>query len=262
MKFERLQPKVSIVIASWFRDGQNGHFGENETYNIAKECLKRLIEVTPRELYELILVDNGSTFGKDYFDSADILIRNPENLGFAPGYNQGINLARGEYVIAMNNDILLWEGWLDTMIKDFEDNENSFNPPIGLLMPAIVKDKIKFWDAIKLKKEDIDMNKNAGSFTIQAEFGSLWMGRRNLFRDIANNRDGYQVLDENFKLGMGEDRWLYREVRMKGKETYRTHNLRVLHVGNVTISKFDNRKEYTFKNREYLESLKKEYNIV
>lgn len=261
MKFERSKPKVSLVIASWFTEGQNGHFGENETYNIAKKCLERIIEVTPKELYELILVDNGSTFGKDYFEVADVLITNPKNLGFAPAYNQGINLARGEYIIPMNNDILVWEGWLETMIKDFEENENLLNPPIGLLMPAVVKEKIRFWDAVNLKKEDIDMERNAGSFAVKAEFGSLYMGRRELFKEVARNRDGYQVLDENFRAGMGEDRWLYREVRMKGKETYRTHNLRVLHVGNVTISKIENRKEYTFKNREYLEELKKKHGI-
>ena len=70
--------------------------------------------------------------------------------------------------------------------------------------------------------------------------------------EIAKNRDGYQVLDENFRGGFGEDRFLYYEVRKKGLETYRTHNLRVLHVGNVSMTKLINRRDYTIPNREYL----------
>ena len=226
-------------------------------------------------MYELIIIDNGSTlkikFDAEweknldkvdiYFKEANIVIRNKTNLGFAPAVNQGLNLARGEFVIVMNNDILVWENWLEIMIKDFEENEHLFNPNIGLLMPAIVKEKINFWDAIKLKKEEINMETNVGKFGDRAEFGSCYLGRKELFMEVAKNRDGYQVMDEKFLLGMGEDRWMYREIRMLGKETYRTHNLRVLHVGNVTISKIPNRKEYTFKNREYLEELKKKHNI-
>ena len=273
--FKRTKPKVSIIVPSWFRVGMDGKYGEDEVFNIANECLKRLIKVTPKELYELIIIDNGSTlkikFDAEweknldkvdiYFKEANIVIRNKTNLGFAPAVNQGLNLARGEFVIVMNNDILVWENWLEIMIKDFEENEHLFNPNIGLLMPAIVKEKINFWDAIKLKKEEINMETNVGKFGDRAEFGSCYLGRKELFMEVAKNRDGYQVMDEKFLLGMGEDRWMYREIRMLGKETYRTHNLRVLHVGNVTISKIPNRKEYTFKNREYLEELKKKHNI-
>jgi hypothetical protein len=45
---------------------------------------------------------------------------------------------------------------------------------------------------------------------------------------------------------------------MFGYETYRTHKTRVFHQGNMTISKVDDRKEFTSKNREYLEEKRKE----
>jgi GT2 family glycosyltransferase len=265
--FEQKKPLVSIVIPSWFEEGQDGRYGEDETFNIANECLKRLIEVTPKELYELIIIDNGSTFVEEevekYFKNADILIRNKINLGFGPAVNQGIAVARGMFVMQLNNDILIWKGFLEQMLADFENLERS-GDKVGLLMPAIVKEKIRFWDALKMEKKDINMTLNAGKFGVGAEFGSCYLGRKETFNSIAKYRDGYQVLDENFLIGFGEDRWLYREIRMRGLETYRTHNVRVLHVGNLSMSKAKNQegnRELILKNREYLEELKKKNNI-
>jgi GT2 family glycosyltransferase len=68
--------------------------------------------------------------------------------------------------------------------------------------------------------------------------------------------DGF-IFDENFKLGFGEDRDLWDRIRDIGYETYRTHNVRVYHVGNMSIKKIKNRKEFTEKNHEYLEEKRK-----
>lgn len=268
------KPSLSIIIPSWFKEGQDGKFGKNETYMIAAECLSRLIEVTPKELYQLIVVDNGSTLEeydcnkvcspREYFSWPDILIRNKENLGFAPAINQGIALANTEYIMQMNNDILVWEGFVEQMLEDFIKKEKEFSPNVGLLMPAIIKEKINFWDVLKMEKEEINMTTNAGQFGPAAEFGSCYLGRREMFIKVAQNRDGYQVLDENFQIGFGEDRWLYREIRMLGLETYRTHNVRVLHVGNLSMGKKKQEpgtREAIDKNREYLQELKDKHNI-
>ncbi|MBU0599000.1 glycosyltransferase [Patescibacteria group bacterium] len=278
--YQRKKPKVSIIIPSYFTNDQHGRIGKNETFFIAYKCLQKLLINTDKSLYELIIIDNGSTldmskelvFTTDsneghmidnpswYWKQADILIRNKENYGFAPAINEGFGAAKGEFIIALNNDILVWDGWLKTMLKDFEDNENKFTPKIGLLMPANVKDKIKFVDVIKKEKKDIDMHTNAGKFAEGAENGSLWMGRKSLLEKIANNHKE-ELMDENCKLGFGEDRILCRKVRMEGYETYRTHNLRVLHVGNLTIGKVPDRKTYTHANREYVTKWKQEHNI-
>lgn len=269
--FERKQPKVSIVIPSWFNQSQHGRYCQHETFWFAQECLRRLYAVTGRNDYEVIIVDNGSTITdedvaglefnltpSEYWKMADVLIRNKENLGFAPACNQGFAMARGEYVICLNNDILVWPGWLDTMINDFEGNPAKPNN-IGILMPALVLD---LRDARKaLEMETIDLSSHRDQFGVKAEFGSLWMAKKDTLNKVAQNRDGYQVFDEKFLLGMGEDRWLYREVRMLGLETYRTHNTRVFHIGNMTIGKVKDRRDYTGTNREYLAQLKKEHNI-
>jgi len=273
--FNRIIPKVSIVIPSWFTVSQHGRYGEHETYWFAAKCLQRLLEVTPHKMYELIIIDNGSSLTSDvfrksalanelesqytdpefYFQQANILIRNKKNLGFAPSINQGINIARGEYIASLNNDILVWDGWLDGLINVFN---TGLTPPVGMVMPALIKNTClgnNLKDAriaLKLTKKDVDMKTNAGRYSPGAEFGSLWIAKKTLLKQIAEKRGGYQILDENFKLGMGEDRLAYREIRKMGYDTYRCHEVRVFHQGNMTIGKFPNRRNYTIPNREYL----------
>ncbi len=79
--------KVSIVIVTY----------NNLEYT--KQCLDSIILYTPKDLYEIIIVDNGSTDETVYYVKNFIenhksiqikLIENKENLGFPKGCNQGI----------------------------------------------------------------------------------------------------------------------------------------------------------------------------
>ena len=268
-RFDRTKPKMSIIIPSWFTKTQHGRYMENETFWLAQECLKKLIERTPREDYELIIIDNGSTLDLDYdnvtqgwwstneyWGMADILIRNKKNLGFAPACNQGFAVARGDYICCLNNDIVVWPGWLDAMLSIYE---KELDPKVGVVMPALMKETKNAHVALKL--ETIDTKTNRGKYGAGAEFGSLWIAKRELLKEVAKKRDGYQVYDENFKLGFGEDRWLWQEIRLLGFDTYRTHDTRVFHQGNMSYGKVPDRKKFSSANREYLAKLKKEHNI-
>jgi GT2 family glycosyltransferase len=256
--FNREKPLVSIVIPSWFTENQNGKYGKNETYWFANECLKRLIQVTDKSKYELIIIDNGSSLKSDengesidqYWKSADVLIVNKENLGFAPACNQGFALSRGKYICCLNNDILLWSGWLEEMLKTFELD---LNPKVGVVMPALIVETSDANEALKI--ESPSLKRNYGIVGPGAEFGSLWISSKEVF-DKLIAVDGF-IFDENFKLGFGEDRDLWDRIRDIGYETYRTHNVRVYHVGNMSIKKIKNRKEFTEKNHEYLEEKRK-----
>jgi cellulose synthase/poly-beta-1,6-N-acetylglucosamine synthase-like glycosyltransferase len=48
------------------------------------------------------------------------VIANRENLGFAAGNNQGLALANGNYLLLLNNDTVVTEGWLARMLSVFE----------------------------------------------------------------------------------------------------------------------------------------------
>ena len=59
------------------------------------------------------------------------IIKNKENLGFAAGNNQGMAAARGDYVLLMNNDVVVTPGWLSRMVACAEKS-----PDIGMVGPV------------------------------------------------------------------------------------------------------------------------------
>lgn len=91
-----------------------------------KLCLQS-IEQHTAEPHEIIIVDNGSTDGTlDYLSeyvhrcSNVRVVSNRENLGFAAGNNQGLALATGDYVLLLNNDTVVTDGWLTRMLSVFD----------------------------------------------------------------------------------------------------------------------------------------------
>jgi GT2 family glycosyltransferase len=101
----------SIIIPCW-----NQH-------EFTQRCIAALKEHT-RPAWELVVIDNGSTDGTAIYlegarDMAAVpvtVISNATNLGFPAAINQGLQLARGEYLVLLNNDVVVTDGWLDQLI--------------------------------------------------------------------------------------------------------------------------------------------------
>ena len=88
--------------------------------------------------FEVIGVDNGSKDGsvniiRENFPQARV-IENKENLGFAKGNNQGLEASRGEFVITLNNDTELAEGFLEELLRDAEASDED----VGMWAPKIL----------------------------------------------------------------------------------------------------------------------------
>ena len=70
---------------------------------------------------EVLVVDDGSSeASKRFLDELPQPIRvltNEENMGFAKSNNRAAAEARGEYLILINNDLVLQRGWLDAMLS-------------------------------------------------------------------------------------------------------------------------------------------------
>lgn len=111
-------PLASVIVLNY-----NGkHFLEI--------CLASLQEQTYPN-FEVILVDNGSTDGsveyvKEHFPSVQV-IENPENYGFAKGNNIGMEAAKGEYTLTLNNDTRADPPWIAELVKTAESD-----PSIGM----------------------------------------------------------------------------------------------------------------------------------
>ncbi|MDL2216038.1 glycosyltransferase family 2 protein, partial [Ruminococcaceae bacterium OttesenSCG-928-N02] len=113
--------KASIIIPNlngegWLEDSIRSCFAQTETD------------------FEMIIIDNGSTD-----TSMDIIrrcardwplftiIENEENTGFSYAVNQGIRVAKGEYVVLFNNDAFAEPGWLAALIETADANPKAFS---------------------------------------------------------------------------------------------------------------------------------------
>ena len=72
--------------------------------------------------YELIIVDDCSSDGTaEYlaaFDHGKVRVfTNPERSGYARSVNRGAELARGQLLGLLNNDLVLLPGWLEPMLE-------------------------------------------------------------------------------------------------------------------------------------------------
>ena len=100
---------ISLIIPGW-----NQH-------EMTRECIDAVRECT--EGYELIIVDNGSAppIPKPYMGFVNVtMIRNESNLGFPVAVNQGVKASSGEFVILLNNDVVVTPGWAEKLTKHME----------------------------------------------------------------------------------------------------------------------------------------------
>jgi len=117
-------PDVSIVIPVY----------NKWIYTAA--CLRSLLESTGKYSFEIIVVDDQSSD-----ETTERLAQvkglkhlvNDKNLGFVGSCNRGALEARGEYLVLLNNDTQVTEGWLDELIDTFERE-----PQAGLVGARLV----------------------------------------------------------------------------------------------------------------------------
>ncbi|RUO45190.1 glycosyltransferase [Idiomarina aquatica] len=92
--------------------------------NLTLQCLTSLFSVDNATEFEVICVDNGSdvatrvVLAKMAGKHKNLkILRNKRNLNFALGCNIGFVASRGQYVVFLNNDTELTNGWLDRLIE-------------------------------------------------------------------------------------------------------------------------------------------------
>ncbi len=109
-----------------------------KTERYLDECLRSVRQQDYARL-ELILVNNASPgFSREIIQryNPDVFIDNPRNAGFARANNQAISRARGEYVLLLNADAKIPQGFINAGVAEF-----SRDKAIGSVVPRIVR-----WD--------------------------------------------------------------------------------------------------------------------
>ena len=119
----RSQPLVSIIVVM-----HNG-------MQFLPENLKSILEEADTDC-EIIVYDNHSTDSSieyilKHFPSIKI-ITSESNFGFATGCNLAAMTAQGTYLVFINQDVIVYKGWLNELITGFKD------PKIGLTTSKVV----------------------------------------------------------------------------------------------------------------------------
>ncbi|WP_162605058.1 glycosyltransferase [Geomonas oryzae] len=88
---------------------------------LTENCLRAIAANTPKGMYRVVIVDNGSKDGTrallERLRAPEItVISNASNLGFAKACNQGAQAANGEFILFLNNDTLPHPGWLEHLV--------------------------------------------------------------------------------------------------------------------------------------------------
>ena len=210
------------------------------TYNkleYTKKFIESLFKYTKD--FELIIVDNGSTDGtREYLKSVpDIkLILNEKNLGFSKGNNQGIEIAEGEYIGFLNNDILLYPNWFEKVEEVFK-KENA-----GFVSPRHIHSYFSYLNEnnyIKKYRKNELVNTYEKSFD-ECVFSCV-ITKRSVLNQLGN-------FDENYSPAFFEDDdFKYRAIEA-GFGVYVCNEVCFFHFGSVTSKSLNQGFE---KNRKY-----------
>ncbi|MFC1981322.1 glycosyltransferase family 2 protein [Chloroflexota bacterium] len=124
MQNKKNNPTVSIIIVSF------------NVKELLRKCILSIEEKFVGISYEIIVVDNNSKdrnqeMIENHFPAIR-LVKNKANLGFAQANNQGIKIAKGEYIILINSDTEIMNNHIKDAIAHMEENLH-----IGILGPKI-----------------------------------------------------------------------------------------------------------------------------
>lgn len=225
---------VSIIIVSW------------NTRQITCDCIRSIYGQPSKVDYEVIVVDNASSddsvevIKRDY--PQVILIENKQNQGFAAANNQGIAIARGQYILLLNSDTLIRDQAI-TKIVSFADahpgaavvgcrvlNPDRTLQPTCFMFPSILnmflsasylykifpkskffgRERMTWWDRSDVREVDVVT-------------GCFMLVKREAVRQVG-------MMDERFFMYGEETDWCYR-LKQAGWKVVFAPVAEIIHLG-------------------------------
>lgn len=177
---------------------------------IITEELKELAINTIRSMKEtsdvtIVSVDDGSTMDTSFLDNiSDVVLRNEKNSGFAVTCNNGFkwvfeNEKDNCFIVCANNDIEVYDGWLEAMKQPHLEYEN-------VAVSGICHSQIKEIDGIHLSKKRDSKITDGGLNGELMQDGGLWMSTKDVLQKVG-------IFDEQFLRGGYEDVDLFLRMR-------------------------------------------------
>jgi GT2 family glycosyltransferase len=214
---------VSIVMLSW------------NAPQFTKLALESIRLHTGGE-YEVIIVDNGSQPETvEWLRTLEgvRVIFNAENRGYAGGNNQALEAARGEYVVLLNNDVVVTEGWLDGLLSAFDRI-----PGLGVSAPRSNRVAGNQLIPDALYGDIAQMHEYARTRSAQFR-GQGWLTDRAIGLCLCIDRRVIEEiggLDERYGAGNFEDDDFCLRVRAAGYRIYVCDDVFIHHFGSQTFA--------------------------
>lgn len=200
------KPKVSIIIPVY------------NQFDYTHACIKSIIDTVKDVSYEIIIGDDMSTDAtkkiKRYVSGIRVNI-NKSDHGFLMNCNRAAKIAKGEYIIFLNNDTQVHEEWLSSLVTLIESDEkigmvgSKLVYPDGSLQEAggIIWSDASGWNYGR--NQDADMPEY--NYVRECDYisGASIMISKSLWNEIGG-------FDERFKPAYCEDSDLAFEVRKRG----------------------------------------------
>ncbi|MDF1574663.1 MAG: glycosyltransferase family 2 protein [Bacteroidales bacterium] len=226
---------VSIVILNW-----NGK-------RYLEQFLPALVQHSSYPGAEIVVADNGSDDGSLSFLNKEYpairIIELGKNFGFSGGYNRALEQVDASYVLLLNSDIEVTEGWLEPLLEQMQGDSS-----VAACTPKILDFKRKtFFEYAGAAGGYLDrygypfcrgrifdhLEEDRGQYNHASDIfwgsGACLMIRTNLYRESGG-------LDEQFFAHMEEIDLCWRLQRM-GYRIRFVPSSRVYHVGGATLQR-------------------------
>jgi GT2 family glycosyltransferase len=232
---------VSIIIINY------------NTFQLTCDCIESVYRFTKNIAFEIVLVDNASpTDNPDDFllkFPNILLIKSPDNGGFAKGNNLGIKHASGNILLLLNSDTILTEDSIsiaaDTLLKDKQIGAVGVKLiyPDGKLQPSArrfrsIKNEIldllrPFLMLIPYRKRARMMLNQyfKGDFNTYCDWvsGAFIMFQASIMNELPEKK-----LDERFFMYGEDELWCYQFMEL-GYKNYYIADAAVIHLLNASV---------------------------
>ncbi len=233
--------KLSIVIVNW------------KTKELTAAAIASVFEQTKALLFEVILIDNNSADGsvealRSQFPQI-IIVENATNLGFGKANNQGMRLAKGQYIMLLNSDTVVLDRALEKMVAYLEEHsdvmmigpkvlnaDHTFQHACRRMLPTPLSSFYHLFGLVKIFRKSARVNAYKGynrepnvTEPVEALSGAAMMFRREVFEATGG-------FDERFFM-YGEDLDFSKQVFDRGWKTMFVHTAEIIHYGGASSKK-------------------------